>query len=120
MNPKKAEALYRNSIKILKKVQTREGGCLATPLGHRYPYIYPRDNAVCILGFVSAGRFKEAGRALDFILGTQHDVETRVALEQAPLAKIHEIRVLIGEAGITSTFIMHRYVLGKVRQGRGA
>ncbi len=68
---KKAESLYRNSIRILRKVQLRSGGCLATPKGERYPYIYPRDNAVCILGFVSAGLFKEARKALDFILHTQ-------------------------------------------------
>lgn len=68
---KKADALYRKSVKVLKRVQTRSGGCLATPKGERYPYVYPRDNAVCILGFVSAGLFKEAKRALGFIMKTQ-------------------------------------------------
>jgi GH15 family glucan-1,4-alpha-glucosidase len=71
MDPRKAEALYRSSIKVLKKVQLRSGGCLATPKGERYPYVYPRDNAVCILGFISAGKFREAKKALEFILKTQ-------------------------------------------------
>ena len=71
MEHKKAEALYRNSVKILRKVQTKSGGCLATPKGERYPYVYPRDNAVCILGFVSAGMFREARKSLNFILKTQ-------------------------------------------------
>ena len=30
MEHKKAEALYRNSIKVLKRVQLKSGGCLAT------------------------------------------------------------------------------------------
>ena len=71
MEYKKAEALYRNSIKVLRKVQLKSGGCLATPKGERYPYVYPRDNAVCVAGFVSAGLFREARRALGFILRTQ-------------------------------------------------
>jgi GH15 family glucan-1,4-alpha-glucosidase len=71
MEHRKAGALYRNSIRILRKVQLRSGGCLATPRGERYPYVYPRDNAICVLGFVSAGLYKEAKRALNFILHTQ-------------------------------------------------
>ncbi len=71
MDRKKAEALYRNSIKVLKRVQLKSGGCLATPKGERYPYVYPRDNAICILGMITAGCMKEARRALDFILRTQ-------------------------------------------------
>ncbi len=67
----KAEKIYRKSIKTLRKVQLRSGGCLATPPGERYPYIYPRDNAICILGFVSAGLFREARKSLKFILKTQ-------------------------------------------------
>jgi GH15 family glucan-1,4-alpha-glucosidase len=71
MDQKAAEALYRSSVRVLKKVQLKSGGCLATPKGERYPYVYPRDNAVCILGFVSAGMLREAKRALKFILKTQ-------------------------------------------------
>jgi GH15 family glucan-1,4-alpha-glucosidase len=71
IDKKKAESLYRNSVRVLKKVQLRSGGCLATPKGERYPYVYPRDNAVCIMGFVSAGMLKNARKALDFILRTQ-------------------------------------------------
>lgn len=71
MERKKAEAIYRSSIKVLREVQMKSGGCLATPRGERYPYVYPRDNAICILGFVSAGLFREARRSLKFILKTQ-------------------------------------------------
>ena len=71
MDRRGAEALYRSSIRVLRSVQLRSGGCLATPRGERYPYVYPRDNAICILGFVSAGLHREAMRALKFILKTQ-------------------------------------------------
>ncbi len=70
---KKADELYRSSIKVLRSVQTKNGGCLATPKGKRYPYIYPRDNAVCVLGFLSAGLYVEAKKALNFIMKTQLD-----------------------------------------------
>lgn len=68
---KKSNTIYRKSIQILKNVQLKNGGCLATPKGERYPYVYPRDHAICVLGFVSAGLFKEAKIALKFILGRQ-------------------------------------------------
>ncbi len=66
-----AEKLYEKSIGVLKKSQLRNGGCLATPKGERYPYVYPRDHAFCILGFISAGMFKEARNGLNFVLSEQ-------------------------------------------------
>ena len=57
---KKAEAIYKKSIEVIKKVQLKNGGCLATPKGERYPYVYPRDHAIIILGFLSAGDYKRA------------------------------------------------------------
>ncbi len=64
----KAEKLYENSIKILRKVQLKNGGCLATPRGERYPYIYPRDHSFCILALLSAGMIKNARKGLEFVL----------------------------------------------------
>lgn len=66
----KAESLYNESINVLKKVQNDNGGCLATSEDERYPYIYPRDHSLIILGFISAGLFKEARKGLEFILNT--------------------------------------------------
>lgn len=63
----KGEALYRNSIEVLKKVQLENGGCIATPEGERYPYVYPRDHAFCILAFLEAGMDAEARRGLEFV-----------------------------------------------------
>ncbi|MFH1849732.1 MAG: glycoside hydrolase family 15 protein [archaeon] len=71
VNKSKAEAIYRKSIDVLTEVQLRNGGCLASPKGERYPYVYPRDHAICILGFISAGMYKEARKALEFILQGQ-------------------------------------------------
>ncbi|MBR9690236.1 glucoamylase [Candidatus Woesearchaeota archaeon] len=71
LNKKKAEKIYKKSIKVLKSVQLKNGGCLATPKGERYPYIYPRDHAVILLGFLSAGMIKEAKKGLDFVFSTQ-------------------------------------------------
>jgi GH15 family glucan-1,4-alpha-glucosidase len=68
---KRAEELYKESIKVLKSVQLKNGGCLATPLGLRYPYVYPRDHGFCVLAFISAGMLKEAKKALEFILKAQ-------------------------------------------------
>jgi GH15 family glucan-1,4-alpha-glucosidase len=65
---KKAEKLYKSSIKVLKEVQLKNGGCLATPKGERYPYVYPRDHSFCVLAFLSAGMEKEAKKALEFVL----------------------------------------------------
>ncbi len=71
VNKNKAERIYKKSISILKKVQLSNGGILATPRGKRYPYVYPRDHAFCILGFLSAGLIKEAKKALNFVLKGQ-------------------------------------------------
>ncbi len=68
---KKGEELYKSSIEILKQVQMENGGCLATPPGQRYPYVYPRDHAVCILGFLSAGMYKNARKGIEFTLKAQ-------------------------------------------------
>ena len=73
INKGKAEKIYKKSIEILKKVQLRNGGCLATPKGERYPYVYPRDHAICILGYLSAGMVKEAKKGLTFVLKGQLD-----------------------------------------------
>jgi len=71
VNKNKAERIYKKSIEVLKNVQLRNGGCLATPKGERYPYVYPRDHAICILGFLSAGLIKEAKKGLEFALKGQ-------------------------------------------------
>jgi GH15 family glucan-1,4-alpha-glucosidase len=70
---KKANKLYDNSIKILKEVQLDNGGCLATSEGERYPYVYPRDHSLILLGFISAGLYKEAKKGLQFIINTSTD-----------------------------------------------
>ena len=70
IDDQQATELYEKSIKILKKVQLDNGGCLATPKDQRYPYIYPRDHSLIILGFLSAGLYEKAKKGLSFILNT--------------------------------------------------
>lgn len=70
INTKKAEEIYKKSIEILREVQLDNGGCIATSEGERYPYVYPRDHSLIILGFLSAGLYKEAKKGLEFILNT--------------------------------------------------
>ena len=70
---RKANTIYNKSVGVLKQVQLKNGGCLATPKGERYPYIYPRDHAMIILGFLSANLTKRAKKGLDFILGCQSE-----------------------------------------------
>jgi len=65
------EKLYNKSIEVLKSVQLENGGCLASPKGTRYPHVYTRDHAFCTLGFVSAGLFENAKKALEFVWDRQ-------------------------------------------------
>lgn len=67
------EKLYNKSIEVLKSVQLENGGCLASPKGTRYPHIYTRDHAFCTMGFVSAGLFENAKKALEFVWDRQLD-----------------------------------------------
>ena len=71
IDTKKAESIYKKSIEVIRKVQLKNGGCLATPKGERYPYVYPRDHAIIILGFLSAGDYKRAKKGLEFVLNCQ-------------------------------------------------
>jgi len=73
LDTKKANKIYKKSIEILKKVQLKNGGCLATPKGERYPYVYPRDHAILLLGFISAGLYKRAKKGLEFAFNAQLD-----------------------------------------------
>ncbi|RMF05434.1 glucoamylase [Candidatus Woesearchaeota archaeon] len=68
---KKAERIYAKSIEVLKEVQLKNGGCLATPKGERYPYVYPRDHAIILLGMMSAGLHRRAKKGLQFVLDCQ-------------------------------------------------
>lgn len=71
IDKRKAEKIYKKSIDVLKSVQLENGGCLATPRGERYPYVYPRDHCIVVLGFLSAGLNQRAKKALRFVLGCQ-------------------------------------------------
>ncbi len=69
INKKKAQAVYEKSIEVLKQVQLKNGGCLATPKGERYPYVYPRDHAIIVCGLISAGKIRAAKKGIDFAFG---------------------------------------------------
>ncbi len=69
---KKGDELYWKSIEVLKKMQLKNGAILASFPKGRYPYVYPRDHAICILGLISAGLYKEAKKALQFVLKGQN------------------------------------------------
>lgn len=71
MNRIEAEKLYENSVRILKNNQHEKGGFYASPPGTRYPFIYPRDHSIAILGCIYAGLMDEARKGLDFVLNSQ-------------------------------------------------
>ena len=71
INKEKAEAIYKKSLEVLNIVQLENGGCLASPPGSRYPYVYPRDHAYIILSFISAKKFEEAKKAFEFVFNAQ-------------------------------------------------
>lgn len=73
VNAKKAEKIYKKSLKVLKKLQMKNGAILASPPKSRYPYVYPRDHSICILGLIDASLNKESKKALEFILKTQKE-----------------------------------------------
>lgn len=71
LNLIEAERLYENSVKILKNNQHEKGGFYASPPGTRYPFIYPRDHSVDILGCIAADMMDEAKKGLEFVLNSQ-------------------------------------------------
>lgn len=71
MNMIEAERLYENSVKILKNNQHEKGGFYASPPGTRYPFIYPRDHSIDILGCIAADMMDEAKKGLEFVLNSQ-------------------------------------------------
>ena len=71
MNQIEALKLYENSIKILKSNQHEKGGYYASPPGTRYPFIYPRDHSIDILGAIAGGLMDEAKKGLEFMLKSQ-------------------------------------------------
>lgn len=71
LNKIEALKLYENSIKILKSNQHEKGGYYASPPGTRYPFIYPRDHSIDILGAIAGGLMDEAKRGLEFMLDAQ-------------------------------------------------
>ncbi|MBD3247512.1 HAD-IIB family hydrolase [Candidatus Pacearchaeota archaeon] len=72
LDNKKAEKLYGKSLEILKKFQLNNGAILASSPKGRYPYIYPRDHAVCILALIDAEMFGRAKNALKFVFDSQN------------------------------------------------
>jgi len=68
----RADKLYLESINVLKKLQLPNGAILASSPKGRYPYVYPRDHAVCILAMIDAGLFLRAKKALSFVLDSQN------------------------------------------------
>jgi len=71
LNLIEAERLYENSVKILKNNQHEKGGFYASPPGTRYPFIYPRDHSIDILGCIAADMMDEAKKGLEFVLNSQ-------------------------------------------------
>jgi tetratricopeptide (TPR) repeat protein len=68
----KGEELFEESLKFLESLQLENGGCLATNVQEKYPYIYPRDHAFCTLAFVAGERYTNAKKALEFALKGQN------------------------------------------------
>jgi len=69
---REGEELYVKSVNVLKKLQLFNGAIYASDPKGRYPYVYPRDHAVCILGLIDAGEFERAWKGLEFVLKSQN------------------------------------------------
>jgi mannosyl-3-phosphoglycerate phosphatase len=69
---RKGEMLYYSSVRLLRRFQLSNGAILASSPKGRYPFIYPRDHSICILGLIEAGEFKRARKALEFVLKSQN------------------------------------------------
>ena len=71
MNLREAKKLYNSCIEVIRQNQHKNGGYYASPPGTRYPFIYARDHSVIVLGALDAGLFKDAKKALEFILSAE-------------------------------------------------
>jgi GH15 family glucan-1,4-alpha-glucosidase len=59
--------LKKKSIKVLKSLQLKNGGILATPLDGGYPYIYTRDGVIITKAFNSVGLVENSERFYYFM-----------------------------------------------------
>ena len=59
--------LVKKSQKVLKKLQLKNGGITATPIGQAYPYVYPRDAVFVTKAYNLLGLCKNSEKFYYFI-----------------------------------------------------
>ncbi|MBU0466272.1 MAG: hypothetical protein KKF39_01190 [Nanoarchaeota archaeon] len=59
--------LLTKSLRILKSLQLKNGGILATPADGAYPYIYPRDSVIVTKAFNVSGLTKRSEKFYRFL-----------------------------------------------------
>ena len=47
--------LFKKSVNVIKSLQLKNGGILATPLKGAYPYVYTRDAVIATKALNAAG-----------------------------------------------------------------
>lgn len=59
--------LYKKSVNIIKELQLKTGGILATPKDGAYPYVYTRDGVIITKALNSIGLYKRSEKFYHFI-----------------------------------------------------
>lgn len=65
--------LLKNSIKVIEKLQLRNGAILATFKNDAYPYVYPRDASIMTKALNLHGLYKKSEKFYNFLTKVQRD-----------------------------------------------
>lgn len=76
MNPAK------KSVEIIKKLQTRQGGLLATFENDTYPYVYPRDGVIMTKALNLHSEYKRSKKFYYFLRDVVKNGEVLQAVER--------------------------------------
>jgi len=100
--------LTKKSVKVLKKLQLKNGAMLATFENDAYPYVYPRDGAIVCSALNSRGKFKNSMKFYKFMAGhpPNHCLEQRCLPNGLPYVTQRGERDIFGlvVSGIWDTF----------------
>jgi len=107
--------LMKKSVEVLKSLQVKNGGILATPIDGAYPYIYIRDGVIITKAYNRVGLTKNSERFYYFVdkfskLENYKDIHHRYNVNGLPaVTRKHEHDC----SGLTLHGIYDTYVYGK-------
>lgn len=107
--------LVKKSVSVIKSLQLKNGGLLATPLDGAYPYVYVRDGVIMTKAMNRTGNFKVSERFYEFLdkfsrINHYKDIFHRYDREGYPSATRKKQQDNLGLLlhGIYDTFLANR------------